>query len=61
MNRETHYTLTSAGQWSLIRFGLPLCADTDRAGAESTASHYGLDIDTVWLADSGRFVSLSEI
>jgi len=61
INRETHYTLTSGGLWSVIRHGLPLCADTDRAGAERTAAHYGLNINSVWLSDRGEFAPLSEV
>lgn len=58
MNIPRLYLSTSNGKWRAIYRGLPLCADTDRATAESVVKEFPKETlaDVVWDGDLGEFV-----
>lgn len=44
--------------WRVILCGLPICADTDRAGAERAARFASLAPTDIWDGDKGEFVGI---
>lgn len=54
---QSFLTHCSSGQWAVIHNGLPLCAETTKEFALSTAARYKLTLPEVyWEAASAEFM-----
>jgi len=62
---KRYFTLTEDGQWLLIDQGMPANAYNSKSSEslrdiQKLADRFGFDIDQVWVAETGKFISIEK-